>query len=114
MNVFQPRAFSTNMIGYIILTLRIEREDTQWTAECVELGTATHADSLEAASTEIRELIGLHLEALEEMGERDRFFLEHGIAVRPVPLVPTKRDVTFGGGIFPEIFPVEYGAVQYA
>jgi predicted RNase H-like HicB family nuclease len=102
------------MIGYIILTLRIEQEDDQWTAQCEELGTATHADSIESALTEIRELMGLHLEALEETGERDRFFLEHGIAVRPVPQIPTKRNFTFGGGIFPEIFPVEYPAAQFA
>jgi predicted RNase H-like HicB family nuclease len=64
---------------YLLLTFSFEKEDDQWTACCEELGTATFADTLDQARTELEELVDLHLNALEEVGERERFFKEHGI-----------------------------------
>ncbi len=75
--------------GYILLTVRFEREDNRWTAECLELGTASFGDTHEEAEETITEAIQLHLDGLEEHGERERFFRENNIAVYPVP--PTKE-----------------------
>jgi predicted RNase H-like HicB family nuclease len=101
----------TSGFGYILLTLRVGKEDSQWTAECEELGTATYGDTLNGTVSELRELISLHLSGLEEVGERERFFAEHGIAVHPVPPIPTKSSFMLGGGTFPEVFPFEYPAI---
>ena len=65
--------------GYIVVTLRIGREEGQWVGECPELGTATCADSLEEAFERLREAILLHLNTLEEVGECHRFLEENDI-----------------------------------
>jgi len=65
--------------GYVVLTVEFFEEEGQWTAHCRELGTATCADTLEDARKAIEDMIGLHLNALEDAGEREAFFERHGI-----------------------------------
>ena len=65
--------------GYVILTLKFKKENRRWTAYCEELGTATFGRSLPEADKRLKEAIELHLDTLEEVGERNRFFREHGI-----------------------------------
>lgn len=67
-------------LGYIVLTLKFRKEGDKWTARCVELGTATFGSSLEEAEERIREAVTLHVNTLEDVGERERFFKEHNIA----------------------------------
>jgi len=55
------------------------KEGNQWVAECKELGTSTYGDSFEEIEKELVELIALHLNTLEELGEREVFFTENGI-----------------------------------
>ena len=65
---------------FIIITLQISKEeDGTWVATCNEMGTSTYGDSFEEVSEEIKELIILHLEALANAGEIERFFKENGI-----------------------------------
>jgi len=64
---------------FVVLTVRFKQEGGQWTALCVELGTAACADSLDECRDAITELIGLHLNTLEDVGEREAFFKKHGI-----------------------------------
>ncbi len=104
----------TSDIGYILLTLKVAKEDSQWTAECEELGTATYGDTLDGTLSELRELVSLHLSSLEEFGERERFFREHGIAIHETPPIPTKSSFMLGGGTFPEVLPFEYSSSDYA
>jgi predicted RNase H-like HicB family nuclease len=73
----------------ILITILLQREDDLWGARCLELGTAVSADSPEKADELIDEAISLHLNALEELGERRRFFKEHGIHVYHAP--PKKK-----------------------
>lgn len=70
---------TTAASGYIILTMRFKNEAKRWTAECVELGTATFGRSWKEAKTRIEEAVLLHLNTLEEVGERERFFRENNI-----------------------------------
>jgi len=70
---------------YIQVTVRFAREGDQWTAECLELGTAGFADSLEEAKDVISDLILLHLSALEDVGTCAKFLKEHGVTVHRVP-----------------------------
>ncbi len=65
--------------GYVVLTLKFHKVDRRWTAYCEELGTATFGRSLSEAEKRLKEMVLLHLNTLEEVGECDRFFKEHGI-----------------------------------
>ena len=67
------------MQGYVVLTYRFRREGRKWSACCEELGTATFGRSLTEAQQRIQEAVLCHLNTLEDVGERDRFFNEHGI-----------------------------------
>ena len=69
-------------LDYIILTMIFrEEEKGVWTAECKEIGTAGFGDTFEEAQKALEELVGLHLNALEKLGERARFFQANGIRV---------------------------------
>ncbi|HZP95370.1 MAG TPA: hypothetical protein VFC31_03405 [Candidatus Limnocylindria bacterium] len=91
-------------VSKVVLTVRFTQDGDQWLAECVELGTATYADSFEDVQAEIAELIELHLSTLEQTGQRAKFFKEHGIKLYPAGAnVPAqvKTDapvVALGGG----------------
>lgn len=65
--------------GYILLTVKFQKEGKKWTVECIELGTATFGRSLKEAKKKIGEAILLHLNTLEDVNERERFFREHSI-----------------------------------
>jgi predicted RNase H-like HicB family nuclease len=66
---------------YVALTMIFKREEDVWTAECKELGTATFGESFEEARDNLKEAVTLQLDTLEKLGERKRFFEEHGIEV---------------------------------
>ena len=77
--------------GYVGLTFKFCKLDRRWTVCCEELGTATFGRSLPEADRKIKEAVLLHLNTLEEVGERKRFFQEHNIEfhhTRP------KKDIT--------------------
>ena len=58
----------------IIFTLLIsQEEDSTWIATCKELGTSTYGDTFEDVSSEIKELVELHLNTLEKTGKMKKF-----------------------------------------
>ena len=65
--------------GYVVLTYEFDKEGRRWTAHCKELGTATFGRSLPEAKRRLKEMVALHLNTLEDVGERGRFFREHNI-----------------------------------
>jgi predicted RNase H-like HicB family nuclease len=65
--------------GYVVLTLKFQKQGRRWTALCEELGTATFGRSLPEADQRLKEAVLLHLNTLEDVGERERFFKEHKI-----------------------------------
>ena len=65
--------------GYILVTFKFRKEGRRWTAYCEELGTATFGRSLPEAQEKLEEAVLLHLNTLEDVGERDRFFKENNI-----------------------------------
>jgi len=67
--------------GFVILTLVFRQEGKVWTGECRELGTAAYGRSLKRAHDELLAMVADHLDVLKEVGERERFFKEHGIPV---------------------------------
>lgn len=72
---------TTQVQGYVLLTLRFHREGRDWVGVCLELGTSTFDRSLEKTRRMLSELVLDHLNLLEEEGERERFFKEHGVTV---------------------------------
>lgn len=66
---------------YIVLTMIFEKEGDVWTGHCKELGTASFGDTIEEAEEILRDLIALHLNTLEDVGECDRFLKEHNVPV---------------------------------
>ena len=65
--------------GYVVLTFRFEPEDDVWFGKCVELGTATWAESLARLEEELRDLVDLHLVTLEKNGQLGQVFDEWGV-----------------------------------
>ena len=89
---------------YVALTLSFEREGDVWVGVCLELGTSTYADTLEACEDELRELVAEHIDVLEEIGERDRFFQEWGIALRDTPVPPAHLTIRGLGDSWERLF----------
>jgi predicted RNase H-like HicB family nuclease len=91
--------------GYVILTLEFRKEGRKWTAYCKELGTATFGYSLKDAEERIKEAVSLHLDTLEGVGEREKFFKKHHIKChsnRP------RANVTIVASIRGDIFTKPY------
>lgn len=65
--------------GYVVLTLKFHKQGRRWTALCEELGTATFGRSLPEADQRLKEAILLHINTLDDVGERESFFKEHNI-----------------------------------
>jgi predicted RNase H-like HicB family nuclease len=74
-----PQKSRRRTMSFVVLTFRFEKEESEWLGECVELGTCTWASTLEEVQVELKDLVTLHLNVLERGGEREPFFLEHGI-----------------------------------
>ena len=76
--------------GYVVLTYKFNRVGKRWTAYCEELSTATFGRSLPEAEKRLHEAVVLHLNTLEEVGERQRFFKENHIELHSTK---PKRDI---------------------
>ena len=83
--------------GSVILTLRYSREGENWVGICQGLSTSTFADTLEHCQQELIELVIEHLNVLEEIGQRERFFHDWGIELYPAHISP-KEVVLRGDG----------------
>ena len=66
-------------VGYVILTLEFRKEGKKWAAYCKELGTATFGYTLYDAEEKLKEAVSLHMNTLEDVGERENFFKKHNI-----------------------------------
>jgi predicted RNase H-like HicB family nuclease len=75
------RINSVKSTEYVIFTLKFQKQGRRWTAYCEELGTATFGRSLPEADQRLKEAILLHLNTLEDVGERERFFKENNIEI---------------------------------
>jgi hypothetical protein len=65
--------------GYITLTYQFFRDGKRWVGVCKELGTSTFSRSITEAEKQLSEAVCLHLNTLEDVGERERFFRENNI-----------------------------------
>ena len=98
------------MLGYAVFTLKFRKEGRKWVALCEELGTSTFAPTLLEAEKRIRDAVTCHLNTLEDVGERARFFAENNIQmvhVKPKEVL-TKFNCPKDAGTFamPYIYPM--------
>jgi predicted RNase H-like HicB family nuclease len=89
--------------GYVVLTLKFQKEGRRWTAYCEELGTASFGRSSPEADQHIKEAILLHLNTLEDVGERDHFFKENHIEIHQEK---PRQDITVSIPLNHEVFVV--------
>jgi hypothetical protein len=110
---YQPAKFcdskdQTKIKGYIILTFEYHKEGNNWVALCRELGTSTFARNLILARKKIRDAVICHLNCLEEVEERERFFTENKItfySTKPKTIpkidIPMKTDYFYQSMVQP-------------
>ena len=67
--------------GYIVVTGVAEEEEGLFVSYCRELGTSSCGNTANEALENLGEAIIVHLNALEEVGEIDRFLTERGVEV---------------------------------
>jgi hypothetical protein len=84
--------------GFAVLTLEFHKEGRLWVGECRELGTATDGRSLDGVEQELVRLVMLHVDGLEELGERERVFKERGIRVYSDHPTEVERKVSVSNG----------------
>ena len=89
--------------GYVTLTFSFEKEGEDWVGVCLELGTSTFADTVEECQSELEELVADHLEVLEDIGERERFFEEWGIRIH-ADEVPQEHTIRGSGDSWVRLF----------
>jgi predicted RNase H-like HicB family nuclease len=65
--------------GYILVTFKFYKEGKKWVALCEELGTSTFGSNLIEAKDRLIEAVLCHLNTLEDVGERERFFRKNRI-----------------------------------
>lgn len=67
-----------------MLTIDFREHLGQWLAECLELGTATYAETLDEVRREIRDNVTLQLNSVEELGFMDEYLRQHTVALIPL------------------------------
>lgn len=75
------------------LTVEFKDQASQWLAECLELGTATYAETLEEVRREIRESVTLQLNSVEELGFMDEYLRRHNVALIPLETSHVSKEV---------------------
>lgn len=94
--------------SYILVTLFFQKEGNRWTGFCKELGTATFGRTIQETHEKLNEAVLLHLNTLEEVGERARFFREHNITLYPSKPKEKEISIPFDTNSFvrPYIYPI--------
>jgi predicted RNase H-like HicB family nuclease len=71
--------------AYITVTFRAYRDDEtgQFVSTCEELGVSSCGDDLDGAFDNLSEAVELYLEAIEDVGERERILRDRNIFVTP-------------------------------
>lgn len=80
-------------VQYVKLTLRFFKEEEQWIGECLETGICTYGDTIEEVQKELPELIAMHFNAIEGMGDIERYIQENNIKMFAAE-IPNQVDIT--------------------
>jgi predicted RNase H-like HicB family nuclease len=89
--------------NYVVVTHKFYKEKGRWIAYCEELGTSTFGRSLPEAKRRLEEAVVCHINTLEDVWERERFFRDYNIPVYPTR--PTNKiNISFPATSKREIF----------
>lgn len=99
--------------GYVTLTLEAYPEGRSYVSRCSELGVTSCGDSLGDAIESLKDAVAAYLNAIEQLGDRDRIFEEKGIEVRKskpkmVPIGVDRLPPNSVAG--PAVFPITTAA----
>jgi predicted RNase H-like HicB family nuclease len=78
-----PQPGDTMATREIDLSVRVYREDGQWTALAEALDVASCGDTVEEALDNVHDAVVVYLNTLEAEGERERVLAERGIRFLP-------------------------------
>lgn len=79
------------VLGYIVVTFRISKENDHFVSVCPELDVASCGDTIEEALKNIQEATLLYLNTIEEQKERQRVFHEKKIRLHHAKPPKTKK-----------------------
>ncbi len=81
---------------FIVLTMEYRKEGDLWTGVCIELGTAADGKTFDEVTEVLREMVFIHLNTLEDVGECEQFLREQGVVIRhKEPRRPTPIPATY-------------------
>ena len=87
---------------YVNLTYQFNQSGKVWRGVCVELGTSVMGKSEKDVQTKLKEAVLCHINTLEDVGERERFFNENGIVLQSGELdAPEERTIEVRNQIVP-------------
>jgi hypothetical protein len=72
----------TTVQGYVTLTLEAFPEGRRFVSRCRELEVTSCGDSVGEALDAVIDAVTTYLNAIEQLGHRDRIFAEKGIEIR--------------------------------
>lgn len=71
------------VLGTIVVFIRIVEDDGVFVGHCAPFGVSSFGDSVEAARDATLEAVEVYLEAIDEVGERDKVFADLGVLYFP-------------------------------
>jgi predicted RNase H-like HicB family nuclease len=78
---------------YILLSVKIFKENEQWGALCEQIGVGTYGETAEEVVSEIEELVNQHLKAILQNGSLEKYLKDNNIKVYSKPQIPKTLDV---------------------
>ena len=66
------------------LTFEFQKEKSQWTGVCLELGTPAQSDTLEQVGEELREAVELQLDGMEQLCNIHDYLKDYGVRIVPI------------------------------
>ena len=96
--ILQHADANGDLIGIGILNLTyIQEGDGRWSAVCRELGTPAFADSLEEASSQLKDAILLQVSEMERLGDLEEFLRDHDVHLVPPIRSPRQWELVEAG-----------------
>ncbi len=93
-------------VGHLALLGVITKEDGQYVSFCPQLGVASCGDTVEEATTNLKDAVAAYVEALQETGELKGVLSERGLRVT-AKSPPKSKSAPIPTGSFVALFDQE-------
>ena len=81
-----------------VLTVEFGQEEGQWVGQCLELGTATHADTLAEVEADMLEFIDLQLNEMARLCDVREYLADNEVKLAPVSM-PQEMSFAVAGSV---------------